>query len=129
MQEYSMHLKVTETDLDELHHVNNVRYLEWIQDISKKHWQEVTQGKFADEYVWVVRNHLITYHWAAVLHDVLEIKTHISSSKGAISTRNVEIKDHKSGRLIVSSKTEWCLLHAQNLKPTRIPEHITSLFE
>ena len=32
-------IRVSAQDLDDLQHVNNVRYLEWIQDISKEHWQ------------------------------------------------------------------------------------------
>ncbi|MBT8186295.1 MAG: acyl-CoA thioesterase [Croceitalea sp.] len=129
MREYSMTLKVSESDLDELQHVNNIKYLGWIQDIAKAHWQTVTQDAYANEHVWVVRNHNITYHRAAVLNDVVELKTYIESSIGAISTRIVELKDHKSGHLFVTSKTEWCLLNTHNMKPTRIPDHIKSLFE
>jgi len=39
---YEMELKVTKEDLDELQHVNNVRYVQWIQDIAKAHWENVS---------------------------------------------------------------------------------------
>ncbi|MCJ7756968.1 MAG: thioesterase, partial [Gillisia sp.] len=31
---YEIGIKVTKEDLDELQHVNNVRYVQWIQDIA-----------------------------------------------------------------------------------------------
>ena len=35
MESYEKRIRVSENDLDELKHVNNVRYVQWIQDISK----------------------------------------------------------------------------------------------
>ena len=119
---------VTEADLDELAHVNNVRYLHWIQDISKEHWQKLASSEVREAMVWVVMRHEIDYKNAALLNDVLHIKTHIKNSRGAISERVVEIRNDKTNELIVRSNTKWCLLNSSTFKPMRIPENIIEIF-
>jgi len=44
MPQYEKTLTVVTEDLDELAHVNNVRYLDWIQDISKEHWNALVSN-------------------------------------------------------------------------------------
>lgn len=116
-------------DLDDLNHVNNIRYVEWIQDISKKHWEQVTNADIRKEMIWVVRNHNISYLKSAVLGDTVEVTTHIEASKGPLSIRAVEIKNHKTGELMVKSTTEWCLLDAKTFRPKRVPESVQELFK
>ena len=128
MQFYEKTLVVKKGDLDELDHVNNVRYVQWIQDISKEHWQSKASKKIQESVVWVVMNHNITYKFAAKLNDTIHIRTHIEKSRGAVSIRVVEMFDNKTNRLLVRSSTEWCLLNAETLRPTRISESITQVF-
>ncbi|NER11099.1 acyl-CoA thioester hydrolase [Muriicola jejuensis] len=125
---YEMTKEVERDDLDELEHVNNVRYVQWIQDISKAHWESRAPESIRKKVIWVVRQHLIQYKNAAKLGDVLQIRTFIEKSEGAISTRVVEMQDLQTGQPIVRSETEWCLLDGQSLRPMRIPEEIRSVF-
>ena len=129
MQVHSELLTVAREDLDELDHVNNVRYVEWIQEISKKHWIKATTPKIRDEVVWVVKNHDIAYHRSAKLGDVLQINTYIQDTKVPLSIRIVEIKDNKTDKLIVKACTEWCLLDARTFRPKRVPESVQKLFQ
>ena len=120
---------VQEEDLDDLNHVNNVRYVEWIQDISREHWEIRAPERTRQESVWVVMSHNIEYRNEARLGDEVVIKTYIAETKGAISVRAVEMKLKKSGKWLVESRTKWCLLNASSLKPMRISEEIRSLFK
>lgn len=128
MQYFEMTLTVSEDDLDELDHVNNVRYVQWIQDISKAHWQERAPLDLRQGVVWVVLNHHISYKNAAVLGDVITLRTHIAESRGATSVRVVEMYAAKTNLLLLRSKTEWCLLHKETLRPTRISDAIKDVF-
>jgi len=128
MKTYSQVFDVVPSDLDDLNHVNNIRYVEWIQDISKKHWMHVTSEDVQNSMIWVVRNHNITYHRSAVLGDTIQLNTYIKSNNGPISTRIVEIKNKQTNELFVSAATEWCLLDAKTLRPKRVPEEIKELF-
>ncbi len=129
MRFFEKQLSVLETDLDELNHVNNIRYVDWIQEISKEHWESVTESKIRNEFIWVVRRHEVDYLKSAMPDDVLTIRTHIARNKGPISTRIVEIRHNKTDVLLVKSCTDWCLLDASTLRPRRVPEHISTLFQ
>ncbi|MEM8506774.1 MAG: thioesterase family protein [Bacteroidota bacterium] len=128
MPDFTRILCVSQKDLDELNHVNNIRYLEWVQEISKAHWQKATEDVEVGEYLWVVKKHTIMYHQSAVLNDEIKISTRVLEWRGPVSTRFVEIKNNKSQQLLVSATTEWCLLKAETWKPARAPEHIKKLF-
>lgn len=128
MKTYHKTITVTADDLDDLNHVNNVRYLQWVQDISKEHWQASASKEIEDNHMWVVSTHFLEYKSAAVLNDVIEIKTYIKKSEGAISIRIVEMRNAETKKLILKSKTEWCLLNAKSLRPIRVSEKIKNIF-
>ncbi len=127
MESYQKTIRVTAEDLDDLQHVNNVRYLEWIQDISKEHWMLKAPEKVKNEVVWVVLSHHISYKKAAFLGEELVLKTHVADNSGVTSKRVVEITHPERG-LLVRSETDWCLLNAGTLRPMRIPDSIKILF-
>ena len=127
MNSYQLIKKVTQKDLDNLNHVNNIVYVQWIQEISKEHWQAVLKEN-TDDYVWVVRRHDITYYDAAKLNDQVEITTAITKTRGPISYREVVIKDLKTKKLLAKALTEWCLLDPLTFKPIRVPDTIKNLF-
>ncbi|MFN3137076.1 MAG: acyl-CoA thioesterase [Allomuricauda sp.] len=128
MKTYSEAFDVVPNDLDDLNHVNNIRYVEWIQEISKRHWNHVTTKAIQQSLIWVVRNHNITYHKSAVLGNTMLINTYIAKNQGPISTRVVEIKNKETDELLVKAVTEWCLLDAKTFRPKRVPEEIQALF-
>lgn len=121
-------VKVVSTDLDDLNHVNNVRYVQWIQDISKEHWQEVAPLEIKEGIIWVVRNHNIDYKGSALLGDEILIQTYIKETRGALSVRCVEMYNKRTNVLLIRSLTEWCLLNAKNLRPSRISQDIIDIF-
>ena len=127
MEYHHKHIRVSAKDLDELQHVNNVRYLEWIQDISREHWQLKAPAELQKELVWVVLSHHIQYKKAAFLHEELLLTPHVARNSGVTSNRIVEIY-HKDRGLLVKSETAWCLLNANTQKPMRIPEVVMDLF-
>lgn len=125
---YTKTLKVVQDDLDDLEHVNNVRYVQWMQDIAKEHWKAKAPKELVEETVWVVLTHHITYKNAAKLDDEIVLKTYIEKSRGAISTRVVEMFHKETDQLLVKAKTEWCLLNSKTFKPMRIAAEIVSVF-
>ena len=129
MNVYETVRRVAAEDLDELQHVNNVRYVQWIQELSKEHWEAVVPEKIREKMVWVVRRHDIRYKGAAHLDDQLHLRTYIAHSEGFISARVVEIRLKDNGKLILRSQTDWCLLNKESRKPMTISPEIHTLFE
>ena len=120
---------VVSEDLDELMHVNNVRYVQWVQEIAKAHWQSVTPPTQQQENVWVLLSHQIDYKSSAVLHDEIHLKTYVTRTEGVTSTRIVEMYHKDTEKLIVKSETNWCLLDGNSKKPKRITPEIVNVFQ
>jgi acyl-CoA thioester hydrolase len=129
MHTYVKEITVTEKDLDGLNHVNNVRYVQWVQDVAEEHWNSKATHRISETYYWVMLNHHIQYKGQAYLNDVLELKTYVTKSEGVTSTRIVEIYNKDSGKLLITSETHWCFMSRENQRPTRIPKEIIELFD
>lgn len=120
---FSYQHKVIKKEIDRLNHVNNVVYVQWIQDIATKHWSILAKNTDLNtKYSWVVVRHEIDYKKQAVLDDNLTIKTWVGETSGVTSIRNVEI--FRGDTLIAKAKTTWCLIDNSSLKPTRIKDNI-----
>ncbi len=126
MQVYQATIKVKEEDLDEHNHVNNVRYVQWVQDIAKAHWFDYASTEIKEKNSWVLMSHLIEYKGAALLGDIIKQETHIKSYQGASCIRIVKM--YLNDKCIVNSETKWCLLSNINKRPTRILPEIAELF-
>ena len=122
MTPFEIEMIVSEKDIDHLNHVNNVVYLQWVQDIATKHWNQLKDGRDTSNYVWVVIRHELDYSGQATLNDVIKIKTWVGETTGIKSIRHVAF--YKGERLLVKAKTFWCLVDAKTLRPRRITGEI-----
>jgi acyl-CoA thioester hydrolase len=119
---------VISQDLDDLMHVNNVRYVQWVQDLAKAHWEAATTLIQQKDNIWVLLSHHIDYKSSAKMSDEIHLKTYVTRSEGVTSTRIVEMFHKDSGKLIVKSETTWCLLDGNSKKPKRISPEIAAVF-
>ncbi|WP_456436909.1 acyl-CoA thioesterase [Psychroserpens sp.] len=122
-------ITVSTEDLDARNHVNNVRYVQWVQDIAEENWIDNTSVLIRDTYYWVMLSHHIQYKAEAVLGDDLLLKTFVTKAEGLRSTRIVEIYNKNTSKLLSSSETIWCLMSHDTHKPTRITQEIIDLFK
>ena len=126
MKVYINNITVKESEIDSLNHVNNVVYLQWVNDVSALHWKMLSNDEINSKYIWVAVRHEIDYIKPAFLNENITIKTWIATLKGVKSIRNVEI--YRKDQLLAKSKTTWVLLDAKTQKITRIPKEIEMLF-
>ncbi|AMC10031.1 hypothetical protein Lupro_01615 [Lutibacter profundi] len=124
---FSFQLTITKDVIDVLNHVNNVYYLQWVQNAAQKHWDLLSTSDLNNKYVWIVLRHEIDYLYAVKLNDEITINTWIENIYGVKSERIVEIK--KGNKLVAKAKTTWCLLDKKTMKPIRIPSEIIKLFK
>lgn len=126
MNVYKEKVKVKKEDIDELNHVNNIVYLQWINNISANHWKSLSNKQIDAKYIWVASRHEIDYVKPAFLNEEITIKTYIDTIEGVKSKRKVEI--YRDNILLAKSLTIWVLLDAKTQKVTRIPKEILNLF-
>ena len=128
MQIFQKEITVAKTDLDQLNHVNNVRYVQWVQDIAEAHWLKNASQQILDSYYWVLVKHTIDYKGQAFLGDDILIKTYVESSEGVSSIRKVEMHNQSSNKPIIISETKWCLIDKKTNRPSRISSEIAEMF-
>lgn len=122
---FNYKILVKQSDIDDLNHVNNAVYVQWMDEVARAHWNFLTKNADVSEFIWVVNKHEIEYKNQAVLGDEITAKTYVGDTKGVTSIRHIEF--YKANVLLVKSKTTWVLLNAKSFKPTRIRENITNL--
>ena len=128
MQTYEEHKVVSQKDLDDLDHVNNIRYIEWVNQIAQTHWQSKAPVAIQNDFFWVLIKHCIDYTGEAKIGDVLRITTYVVKSAGVKSIRMVEIYNNTTDQFITKSETTWCFMSYKTKKPARIPLEVASLF-
>lgn len=122
---YQTTFKVEENAIDGLNHVNNVVYLQWVNDISEKHWNLLAGQEIKEKYLWVVLRHELDYLNQAFLGDQITVLTWVGESSGVKSIRHVQV--YKDETILLKAQSTWCLLEVKTLRPTRIKEDILSL--
>ena len=125
---FEQRIVVHQEDLDEMMHVNNVRYLQWIQDVAKAHWEYRARPEWLEQYAWVALSHHIEYKKPAFLGDQLLVQTHVETFEGVKSHRLVRIRNEETQALLVQSSTWWCMLDKATMKPFRITSDMLTHF-
>ncbi|MFN8340435.1 MAG: thioesterase family protein [Cyclobacteriaceae bacterium] len=117
-------LVVAPGDIDELRHVNNVVYLQWVQDIAAAHWNHIASEAIRQQFVWVARRHEIDYLLPSFEGDTLTLQTWVESWGGVSCIRCVQIM--RDTKLVVEAKTVWCMLDASTMRLRRIEDPIAA---
>ena len=128
MNTFEQSILVEENHLDELQHVNNVQYLQWVQDIAAAHWQHLIRDNPTEFGLWVVRSHHIEYKRQAKLGDQLRVVTHVALTEGFLSERRVRFFLGDLNTLVAQCSTQWCYLDPTTQKLLRIPEEVHAIF-
>ena len=61
MSKFQLRIEVHHSDIDEMGHVNNVVYLQWVQDVALAHWKSVSGADDDKVHLWVTLRHEIDY--------------------------------------------------------------------
>lgn len=121
-------LVVEKKHLDKQQHVNNVQYVQWVQEVAEDHWESKATEEQKQDYIWVVVRHEIDYKKEAFLGDEVLLHTYVSDTTHVTSLRHVIIKNAKTGKLLAQAKTTWCLLDAKTKRPVKISEELKKIF-
>lgn len=126
---FEQKLKVENSHLDEQNHVNNVQYVQWVQDVAKAHWESRAPEEFQKKYFWIVVRHEIDYKQQAFLNEEILLQTYVSETSHVKSLRHVIIKNAKTEKVLVEAKTTWALMEKESQKPSKIAEELKKIFE
>lgn len=118
---HSKIIEVGEEHLDEFNHVNNVKYVHWVEEIAKEHWEIVKHKTSYPNDFWVMADHHIQYKKQVYNGDILKVVTYPENAEGIRQPRKVEF--YRGDELVVDSRTLWVLIDSESKKIKRIPEN------
>jgi acyl-CoA thioester hydrolase len=114
--------------IDELGHVNNTVWVQWIQDMATAHWDAVARPEDRDAFFWVVVRHEIDYRGNVSEGESVTATTWIEGpAMGAKSLRRVEFAD-AGGKRLVSAATTWAMLDRATGRLARVRPEVLAPF-
>lgn len=122
---------VAPRDIDELGHVNNVRWVQFVAELASAHvalYGGDLASLRAQGALWIVRRHELDYHRPALPGEEIVEETWVEKLTGAKSERRSRFTRASDGALLVSAVTIWAYIDAKTLRPTRIPEALRARF-
>ena len=114
--------------IDELGHVNNAVWVDWIQQIATAHWSAVAAPEHQAAYIWVVTRHEIDYRGNIGLGESVTGETFIPEGPtGARFDRRVDFRN-AGGKVLVSAKTTWAIIDRAAGRIVRVPKDVAEPF-
>ena len=114
--------------IDELGHVNNTVWVQWIQDMATAHWDAVARPADRAAFYWVVVRHEIDYRGNVSEGAEVTATTWIEGpAAGAKSLRRVDFAD-ASGKRLVSAATTWAMLDKATGRLARVRPEVLAAF-
>ena len=122
---------VPDSAIDTNEHVNNVVYVQWMQDVAVRHFSSIVSLRSLREekLVWVVRSHHVEYFSPAFVGDQLRLLTWIVNFSRVRSLRRYKFIRESDNKLIVKGETDWVMINAETGRPSTIPDHVRNAFE
>lgn len=115
-------------DIDELGHVNNAVWVQWIQEVATTHWRAAATPEQVEAYIWVVTRHEIDYLRPLLVEETVQARTWVGQApRGARFDRLVEFVG-SDGKVLVKARTTWAMIEKSSGRPARVTPAIAERF-
>jgi len=130
-QLYSWEFPIPPDAIDGNGHVNNVRFVQWMQDIAIAHSAHNggTAAAQAAGGTWFARSHRIDYLGQAFEQDRLLVQTWVVDIQRARSRRRFRFLRAADSAVLAKAETEWVFVDSATGKPRSIPAEVIACFE
>ncbi|PWC55878.1 acyl-CoA thioesterase [Azospirillum sp. TSO22-1] len=118
--------------IDELRHVNNLKYLAWMQDVAIAH--STARGWPLERYLrsgagFVVRSHAIEYRRPAFLGEEIALHTWVAGFGQRSSPRKYLFRRTRDNQILATAETGWVFVDFRSGQPRDIPDDLRAAFE
>jgi acyl-CoA thioester hydrolase len=114
--------------IDELGHVNNAVWVQWIQAVATAHWFSLTGAEEQGRLIWVVVRHEIDYRRPLLVGQSVTAETWVADkAAGARFARFMRFVS-ADGAVHVEVKTDWALLDRESGRPQRVLPEMVARF-
>ena len=125
-------LEVQQADLDVLGHVNNVVYVQWMQNIALAH--STVLGLDLDAFIalkhaMVAGEHQMKYRKACVLGDQLILRTWLGELNALSSVRHYAFYRLSDGEVVFQAQTRWVCVEIATGRAKRLSPTFTQAYQ
>ena len=127
---YRHEFTVSQDTVDVNGHVNNVIYVQWMQDIAILHC-DATGGTEATRVAgatWVARSHKIEYLKPAFAHETVVALSWVADFRRVRSLRHYRFLRQSDNTLLARGETDWVFVDAETGRPRTIPQEVLRVF-
>lgn len=130
-QPFTCRFPVRHHELDVFRHVNNVVYVQYMQEAAI---QASTHAGFGPDWYrsrgtgWVIRRLTVRYLGQAAYGDEVEIATWLSEMRGVRCAREYDLRRAGDGTRLARARAEWIYLDLNKMTPLRIPPEMIGAF-
>ena len=127
---YTYEFTVPDEAVDENGHVNNVMYVQWMQDAAVRHYEAMggAPPTPAIGATWVVRPHMVEYLRPAFAGERIKVETWVVNMRRVRSLRRYRFVRVADEQVLVRGETDWVFVDANNGAPRAIPAEVADLF-
>jgi acyl-CoA thioester hydrolase len=121
---------IPEAAVDENGHVNNVNFVQWMQDAAVRHYEAMGGRQITIDLgaTWVVRSHTVEYLRPAFAGERVRVLTWVVNIRRVRSLRRYQFIRAQDEELLVRGETDWVFVDAQDGSLRKIPREVADLF-
>lgn len=124
-------LVVPQTAIDVNGHVNNVQYVQWMQEAAMAHSATLgwpTERFLALGKTWIIRSHTIEYFHSAYAGDKIEILTWVANFHKIRSLRKYKFIRPADETVLASAATVFIFCDLKTGRPISIPPEVQQAY-
>ena len=127
---FSYELRVFADAIDGNGHVNNVAYVQWMQDAAVRHSEAsgASRATLDAGATWVVRRHGIEYLRPAFEGDRITVMTWVTNFRRALSLRKYRFIRTSDAAVLSRGETDWVFVDAASGRPRIILQEVAGAF-
>ncbi len=127
---FEEYLTVPASAVDINGHVNNVVYVQWMQDIAVRHFTAMGGAAICERIgaTWVARTHFVEYKAPAFENELVRIETWVGDMQRFRSKRRYRFSRVSDQRILVLGETEWVFIDKESGRPQAIPQSVKDCF-
>jgi acyl-CoA thioester hydrolase len=127
---YPYEFTIPDEAVDENGHVNNVMYVQWMQDAAVRHYEAMGGRQITIDLgaTWVVRSHTVEYLRPAFAGERIKVLTWVVNMRRVRSLRRYQFIRVQDEELLVRGETDWVFVDAKDGSLRKIPQQVADLF-
>lgn len=118
---------VPESAIDANGHVNNVQYVQWMQDAALAHSASLgwPLSRYAElNCTWIIRSHTIEYFHSCYAGELIRVDTWVADFQRIKSLRKFRFFRPADKKVLAKASTLFVFCDSKSRKPTSIPPEV-----